>query len=388
MEPLQLTPRLRPLSQLSFRFRLALIGVLFWCVVGLIQDMDWKRGLFRAVLLVLVLATTPVLMWLVRRPHRPAPPHTCLVMTVGCAVLLCWHFFRFAQKLPDPHLYDIANTTLSAMDAVLSGKNPYTLPLDPQLETAVDRIKYQGYKYLPMMVFTYLPLGVIWRERGILLTNFLLDAATAALVFQLGSRIGSRAAGLFAALMYLTLPIVPLQIFKLGATDLAAIVPLLIALLYLEKRPGLAGLCVGLSISTKLLPGVVFIPCCLPTFHRGRYAAGIVLGLVPTLAFLALSPGALMYNTVLFSANRSVDSTSWLHWATPEVHLYTTIISALAVFGVAIYVWYNRPTLAARSGLAVMCLLGVMLSAPIVHRNYQLWWLPLFAVLLGTAAFR
>ena len=387
MEPTLLIPR-TPLSQPSFKYRLAMISVTFWGVVSLIQDMDWKRGLSRAVLLVRILATTPVLMGMIRRPKHSVPRRVCVVLAVGCAALLCWHFWRFAQKLPDPNLYDMATTTLSAMDTMLSGRNPYSLPIDPQRDIAANGIGYQGYKYLPVMVMTYLPLGIVWRERGILLTNLLLDVATAALVFQLGVRIGSRASGLFAAFLYLTLPIVPLQIFKIGTTDLAAVVPLLIALLYLEKRPDLAGFCVGLSVSTKLLPGIVFIPCCLPVTHRGRYAAGVVLGLVPTLFFFTVSPRDLIYNAVLFSANREVDSTSWLHWVTPEVHLCTTIVVAVALLGVAVHVWWNSPTLADRCGFGVVCLLCVMLSAPIVHRNYQLWWLPLFAVLLGTAAFR
>ncbi len=379
---------LTPLSQLSFRSRLTIIGVVFWGMVALIQDLDWKRGIFRAVVLVLMLATTPVLMWLVRRPEQPVPRRVCVVLAVCCAGLLCWHFFRFIQKLPEPNLYDFATTTLSAVDALLAGKNPYSLPIDLHAEIATNPIRYQGYKYLPMMIVTYLPLGIVWGERGILMTNFILDLATVMLVFRLSSRIGSYATGWFAALLYLSLPIVPLQIYKIGATDLAAIVPLLIALLHLERRPGLAGLCVGLSVSTKLLPGIVFIPCYLPNSCRGRYAAGIVLGLVPTLVFLVLSPNDLIYNTVFFNANRPVDSTSWLHWATPEIHLLTTVVSALAVLGVAVHVWYNRPTIADRCGLGIVCLLSVMLSSPIVHRNYQLWWLPFFAVLLGTAAFR
>jgi len=378
---------MKPLKP-SFRSRLTIIGVVFWGMATLIQDLDWKRGIFRAIVLVLVLASTPVLVYLLRRPEQPVPRRVCVVLAVCCAGLLCWHFLRFAQKLPEPNLYDFATTTLTAAEALLAGKNPYSLPIDLHAEIATDPMKYQGYKYLPMMILTYFPLGILWGERGILLTNFILDLATVVLVFRLSSRIGSDAASWFAALLYLALPIVPLQIYKIGATELAAIVPLLIALLYLERRPGYSGLFVGLSISTKLLPGIVFIPCYLPFFHRGRYAAGIALGLVPTLVFFLLSPYNLIYNIVLFNANRPVDSTSWLHWATPEIHLLTTVVSALFILGVAVYVWYNRLTIADRCGLGVVCLLSVMLSSPIVHRNYQLWWLPFFAVLLGAAAFR
>jgi len=366
--------------------RLTIIAVVFWVVVILIQDLNWYDGIYRAILLVLVLLTTPVLIKLLRQPHQLAPRRVSVVLACVCTILLCWHFVRFAQKLPDPKLDDIATTTLSAVDAIQSGKNPYSLPIDPQVNIGSNPIRYQGYKYLPMMAVTYLPLGAIWRERGILVTNLILDLATVVLVFQLCSTIGSRSAGLFAVVLYLMLPLVPIEIFKKGVTDLAATVPLLTALCL--KNPGYSGLFVGLSVSTKLLPGAVFIPCCLPSSGRGWYAAGVAIGLVPTLVFLALSPEALSDNIVLFNAKRPVDSTSWLYGMPPQLLLITTAVVAVALLGVTVYFWLNRPALADRCGIAVVCTIGTMLSGPINHRNYQLWWLPLFIVLLGAAAFQ
>jgi len=384
MEPKQANPVLTHFSQLSFRSRLSLISVVFWFMVSLIYDFNWKRGTYRAMMQVLVLLTIPVLMWLLRRPNQPAPHRVSRVLAVICIGLLCRHFVRFAHTFPNPALIDVPLTTLSAAATLLQGQNPYILPIDAA--AGIDP-RYEGFKYLPMMAAIYLP-GSIWGQRGLLVTNLLLDLATVALVFRLSSRIGGRGAGWFAALLYVMLPLVPIEIFSKGTTDLAATVPLLIALLYLETRPSLAGFCVGLSVSTKLFPGALFIPCCLPPSQRGRYAAGIGLGLVPTLVFLALSPQALIYNTVLFSFHRSTDSTSWLHTMPPEVHLLSTVVVAFALIGVAVYVWYKHPTITDRCGIGVSCLLGVILIGPSNHRNYQLWWLPLFAVLLGTAAFR
>lgn len=360
-----------------------MIAVVFWVVVILIHDLDWERGIGRAIMLVLVVIATLVLMWLLRQPIQPAPRQVSVVLAVICTCLLCWHFVRLTEKLPKPKLIDIGTTTLSAVDALLEGKNPYTLPID-----LPDSAQFHGYKYMPMMPVTYLPLGAVLRERGILLTNLLLDLATAALVFQLGARIGAPAAGWFATVLYLMLPFVPIEIYKHGVTDLSAIVPLLIAFLYVEKKPGWAGVCVGLSLSTKLLPGVLFIPCCLPSAHRGWYAAGITIGLVPTLVFLALSPRDLIYNAVLFSIMRSVDSTSWSYGMTAEPRMLVTAVVAVAVLSIAVYVWCKRPTLADRCGFGVICIIGSLLIGPINHRNYQLWWLPLFAVLLGAATYR
>lgn len=51
-QPISLLTRF---SQLSFRARLAIIGVVFWLVVIMIEDFDWGRGTLRAIVLVLVL---------------------------------------------------------------------------------------------------------------------------------------------------------------------------------------------------------------------------------------------------------------------------------------------------------------------------------------------
>src|SRR4029077_17522568 len=135
----------------------------------------------------------------------------------------------------------------------------------------------QGYKYLPMMAIIYLPLGAWLGPRGVLLTNLALQLAAVYLIYRLGARAGSRNAGLVAVLFYLSLPIVLRQVFGKGATDLAAVVPLLAPLLAWERRPALSGFCVGLSISAKLVPGLLLAPCTLPPAgQRWPYLAGVV----------------------------------------------------------------------------------------------------------------
>lgn len=386
----QLSPVSTPFNPLLLGFRLTIIAVVFWIVVRVIQVCDLSHSTTKSIMLVLVLITIPALMSLVPRPNHPVSRRITLVLAIGCAALVCLHFLYFVlQFCQRPlQLNDIATTTLSAVDALVQGKNPYTLPIDAEGSRFANVIGYDGYKYMPMMAVTYLPLGAVLRERGILITNLLMDLATLVLIFRLGSRIESRQAGLFAALLYLMVTVVPFEIFKKGSTDLATIVPLLVALLYVNRNSGLAGFCVGLSMSMKLLPGAIFVICCLPFFHRRWYAAGIALGLVPTLVFLALSPVDLLNNTVLFNAKRSVDSTTWLYRMPPEIGLLAKVIFIVAALSACVYVWFKHTTILTRCGIGVACLLGVMLSGPIIHRNYNVWWVPVFAVILGVAAFR
>jgi hypothetical protein len=369
---------------------MVIIVVVFWVMVFLIQEFDFDQGKYRAAVLALVLIATPVLMYLARSSVFSNTRVLSLLLSVACVVFMCWHFVYFAGVLFDPRVrvIDIASTTLKAGDLLLQGKNPYSLPMNPQPTMSQGRFSYDGFKYLPMMAMIYAPLGSLWRERGLLTTNLLLDIAVVVLVFLLGAQMGTRESGLFAALLYLMLPIVPYEIFHQGVTDLAAIVPLLFALLLLEKRPGLTGLCIGISVSTKLLPGALFLLCCLPTRSRWRYLSGFILGLVPTLVFFVLSPMNLISNNVIFNIQRPLDSTSWLYGMSSTVRVLAFVGLSGILFAAIGYMWFKRPTLEERCGLVVICILSVLLSGPVSHRNYQLWWLPFFAVLVGAATFR
>ena len=40
-------------------------------------------------------------------------------------------------------------------------------------------------------------------------------------------------------------------------------------------------------------------------------------------------------------------------------------------------------TIPVRCGIGAVVILAALLSGPVVHNNYQLWWLPLFAVVLA-----
>jgi hypothetical protein len=194
-------------------------------------------------------------------------------------------------------------------------------------------------------------------------------------------------AGWIAALLYLGLPLVPFELFAKGVTDLLAVVPLLLALVLLERKPALAGFCIGLSVSAKLLPGLLLLPCCVPATARARlvYAGGIVLGLLPMLPFLLWAPQPFIDNIFLFNLVRPADSTSWLLAAPMLAANLAEGIAVAAYLAVAGYVLVRPPSLGWRTGLGMVLVLAALLSGPAAHHNYQLWWLPLMAALLGAA---
>jgi hypothetical protein len=358
----------------------------FWAAVGLIQKFNWDLGTYKALVLLAVLIATPFAAWAVarrrgcdRRPTAPALVAAVLVLLAAQGAYALW-------QLRHPGLTDIATTTLDAGKQLIAGANPYAASFDASAGGGTAQVRFAGYKYLPAMIAAYVPLGGPLGERGVVLTNLLLQFAAVALIFRLAEAMAGASAGWIAALLYLSLPLVPFQLFAKGVTDLVAVVPLLVALLLHERKPALAGFCIGLSISAKLLPGLLLLPCCIPPAGRERlvYAGGVVLGLLPILPFLLWAPQPFIDNIVLFNLVRPADSTSWLA-AAPALAPPAQAAAVAAGLAATLYVLLRPPSLGWRLGLGVVLILVALLSGPVAHHNYQLWWLPLMAALLGAA---
>lgn len=360
--------------------------IVFFGLVWWIDVSDWGHGRARALGLLPVAAVAAA--GRPSRPSRPIPEGATWLLFLAYLGLTAWHVGYFLRELPRPYLIDIGSATLRAGDAMLEGRNPYKLVIDPEPRSMPGLAHLTGYKYMPLMPIVYLPLGSVFRERGVLATNAVLDLATTVLVFLLGARLGGRRAGGLAAVLYLSVPLVPREVLGINATDLSAVIPLLAALLLVETNPALAGLSVGLSISVKLLPGVLFVPCCLPTKRRGSYAWGLLAGLIPVAEFLVISPREILMNAVVFNGIRPTDSTSWL-LGTPR-SFSTAARLAFATLGLAYsYRSYRKrdQPLSDRCAFGVLLILGSILSAPMNHRNYQVWWIPIFAALLAATSF-
>jgi len=170
-----------------------------------------------------------------------------------------------------------------------------------------------------------------------------------------------------------------------GATDLIAVLPLLAGFAVSGRSSFLAGLGVGLSIAAKPVPGSLFLPCLLPPTQRWHYAAGVAVGLLPLVPFLLLSPQSLISNTLLFNLHRLPDATSWLFDA-PSAAIGAAHLAMVGIFLCAfVYVWRQAPLLITRLGIGAMLTIAAILTGPAAHHNYQLWWLPFYAVMLSAA---
>jgi hypothetical protein len=363
-------------------------ALLFWIAVGLIQRLNWGLGGYQATVLLALFAATPFAIAAAEPARRAAAGRASRALAWAAAALLLVQAGYAVKELRHPSLIDAATTTLAAGKLLRAGADPYAAPIDASAEGEMRQARFAGYKYPPVTLVAYLPLGAALGERGIVLTNFLLDLGVVALICRLaGALTAAPGAGALGTLLYLTLPLVPFQLFAKGATDLAAVLPLLAALLLSGERPFLAGLSLGLSLAAKPVPGALLLPCCLPPTGRKRalYAAGIGLGLLPALAFLLWSPSAFFDNIVLFNLARPADTTSWLFAAPPLLALAVRGLAGVFYLAAFFYVAWQKPSLAKRTGLGIMLVLAAILAGPASHHNYQLWWLPLAAALLGAA---
>jgi hypothetical protein len=372
---------------MSSTSRLICAEIAFSLAVFALQKVPSGWGATTLALVCLVMAALPALLMLARHASVAPTRTTERLATWGIVAFAAAQLIFAGAMLVKPKVLDIGETTMAAAFASLAGHNPYAMPIDAAGGGITDAERFHGYKYLPMMIIIYAPLCLAFGIRGIIATNVLLQALTAALARSIGTLIGGRFVGLAAALLYLSLPFVAHQVFTRGVTDLAPVVLLLAALRFADERPLTAGLMVGLSIATKLIPGIVMLPCALPARgERRRYFLGVLCGLLSIVPFAATAPDAFVANIVLFNMVRPIDDTSWLFGLSPLAIATARLAAAGLVAAIAVRISRRAPRLDERCVLAALAILAIFAVGPGMHHNYYLWFLPLLAILAAAAA--
>ena len=302
------------------------------------------------------------------------------ILMALCVALALNRLRMVFAYLHAPDMEDIGRTTIAAVHAVLAGHNPYATPIDLHPEYS----DYPGYKYLPMMIAAYAPLASAFGETGLRLMNLVLDAGVSAVVLLTARRIGGPVAGLLALAAWLMLPVLPRDIYKHGVTDLAPVLPLVIALAISETRLGRAGLLIGLSVAAKLFPGLLVALCCLRRQRIGYYFIGGIVGILPAVAFYLWGPADFTSNVFLFILSRPMDETSWMFGMPSIVPTVAKLAYFLFLLSVLVYLVMASPGLVRRCGLIVLAVIGALLTGPDAHNNYMIWWAPFFCILLGS----
>lgn len=365
--------------------------------VNAIEDASWNAGAARARYSLSLLACTVGLAAVAEPIRRRRPARFklglagALLACCACLPAVSSQAQLAAVRFESPHLNDIPLTTMAAARAMASGTNPYTSPVDPRAESGEQQRNYDGFKYMPLMAVAYLPSALAGSERGVILTNAVLNLLAVAIVFLLARSLGGDLAGALALIFYLSIRMVPRQLYGPGVTDLAAIVPLLAAFLAGETRPFLGGLLVGVSVSTKILPALALVPVLAPPVvpwrdpASRRFWLGLAAGCLPALLYFLWSPAGLLSNVVFFNLFRPVDSTSWLDGHPATWRTATTVALLCVLIAGGLVRWVARPAVRSRAVLILALTVAMTLLGPVNHGNYQLWWLPWFSVVLGVS---
>lgn len=344
---------------------------------------NWGQGGLRALLLMGFAGAAAYMLTLPQASamvaSRPAAPKWRLFAALAVVHLA---MFTVSWLGAHPPLVDIAVTTLAAARAISHGIDPYTLPIDPQRLSALRG--FAGYKYTPLMALAYIPLGVVLGTRGLLLTNLLADLGVALVVNRLATRMGGRAAGSIATLLYLSLPLVPMQLFQMGVTDLIPVLALLVGLFFHGRSAALSGLFMGLSVAAKPFPGLIAAAYGLSKKDPLRYLAGCAVGVLPIVLYVTHSGRALIDNTILFNLIRPPDTTSWLHGQPIFVAQLTRVAAATVLLTGAAILWRRATSLYVRCCWTIIGVIASIIAGAAAHTNYLLWWIPLFCTVLAT----
>lgn len=340
--------------------------------VGTIHPVQILGGAMASLLILTFLPGLP------RHLPRPLSPEglrwlACLTILAGV----------LASALLAAAPTDVATTTRVAARTLAAGRSPYAdvIDLSGAIVTGSDR--FLGYKYGPLCIVAYAPFLAAFGPRGLFIANALGLASTAILLRALAGRLGVARPAWIAGLL-LAGPFLGAQVLKYRVNDLLATLPVCLAFLVWRRRPGLAGLLLGASMSIKFAPAPLAMLMLIPHGPSAmrRYLLGIAAGLLPIVLIAALDVTAAFDNLVLFNLARPPRD-SWLVLAPPMVATAVKAMFAIAVLAAGGLVWRQDWPMPRRMQAYTVMAIGLLLCSGLAMTNYWLWWLPLFPLLLA-----
>ena len=363
----------------------------FWALLGLLGVADYDHGRERAIGLLVAALGVVVL------PRVPVPPSRAVLgVLLVAAVLLVG--YRTSQGLDarsggrQPTI-DIGQTTITAVQLVREGRNPYTERIDyfgDQARpggTGFDH--YAGFKYGPVMTAAYYPGIRSGGTGGYYLTSLLALLLCAAAAAWWAWAAGGAAAAVGSGALVLSLPFLQLEVFQEGINDVVPVGLLLLAFA-LRARGGrsgaiASGVALGLSIGAKLLPGgLLAVPLLLARRDRRGLATAVTAVVATAVHVPALlrSPREVVSNLVLFNLHRPLDRTGLLD-GLPESTRPLVRLAAYAGIALTLLALAARSRRTTQAEVAAYCCVALALlfaASPVLHRNWLFWIAPFLAV--------
>ena len=370
------------------------VGFSLYC--DLLALADWGQGIERFTAIVFGAAVA----FLLPTMRMVQVRAVLVILAILAVAFLGFRTYEVGRRIMtgEGPAVDVGTTTIAATELVRLGGDPYSTFIDPNgAGTNPEGRGFEyaaGFKYGPVMIWTYMPAVAFLGPDGYFVVNWLTLMATAVAAGLLLSGHLGRRAGVGAFLLTLVPGILGRELFEAGFNDMVPVAFALFALVLRERDlPVGAGIALGLSIATKFIPGVIIALPMVMMFDkdRGRFGAAVALTTIAGhLPWLVTSTPELIAGLVTFNLTRTVDDTSILHWV-PEI---LRVPFTAVVLGSAL-VLSTRYAFAARSrGLtSFICLIAATLAvsfaaSPAVHGNYLLWYFPFIGVAVAAKLWR
>lgn len=298
---------------------------------------------------------------------RIAESSACLVSPVGDFYAELYHYWQ----------------TLDVKRA--ADKLLFVLKNDPDCRRWLISTDSLGYKYGPVLLASYWPFVKLWDKAGIYISHLTIFGLFVMGLLFVGWRRYDRKAGIFLLPVIMLLVPFPVRYNTLhfSASDLLPTATAVAAALCLiDKRFGAGAILLALSIGTKPLPGLLYLPLMLGV--RPRYwflLAGLSL-LIYAPVFAWDMQGA-VNNLVLFNFLRGTDSTALLHYLPATIQPALPILALTGIGGLAFRAHRNRWNPAVTFEYLIGAHLLLFASGKIFHNNYLVWIMPLLGLALA-----
>lgn len=288
---------------------------------------------------------------------------------------------RFDKKMA---FSDIRIATVNSVRNIRDGENPYAVSVDKKsVGNGNEKVTYAGYKYSPAtLAFYFLPV-LKWGHRGVAIVNLLTM-----LVLIASCAIAWRrcfTAVLVMASLLLSYPFSAFEYYTKGVIDPLPTALAVLAVLF-RHRAVASGVLIGLTISSKLLPGAMVAPFLLhprqPLRQLTACALTCALFYIP---FLAWDAEAFVHNVLMFGIRRSTNKTALLHYVDTWGSAGLSALLLLTLAALLYWVYRSNPGDDRRRWIASTVATSVfVVTNKINHGNYLLWIVPFIAFSIGS----
>lgn len=253
----------------------------------------------------------------------------------------------------------------------------------------------RAYHYGPLLLLMHWPAMATLGPPGFYVTHWLWFAALlCALMLVVTPQRNPRSpwARWLPRCIALVIVLGPLHVARnslaMSAVDLPAVCLALFGLFaYRRGRSGWAAFLWALSASTKLLPGLIFVPLLLRDPKRliTHFAVPWVLLNLP----LALwSPSGFLHNVLLYPVSRTTDSTALSHFIGKPLR-YTLLLGLLAGLAYVLRRVQKRGwRFESALGFLLLAHTGALATGSYFHNNYLVWYMPMIAVVCAVSVDR